>query len=284
VRVIILGATGQLGQALCQAVRLRGTMQLMAWGRPEYDIAVPQIGEQIVAAAPDLVINAAAYTHVDGAESEPDAAFAANMLGPKYIAEGCDRCGAAMVQVSTNEVFAGETGCFYREYDMASPKSIYARSKWAGETAAQEALKRLTLVRVAWLYGRGIGDFPAKILAAAGKREMLQVVADEFGNPTYAPHAAEAILSLAENSRHGNYHIVNEGFASRFEWTQALFARLKVGTRLEPISADAWKRPAPTPRHAVLVNQAAACFGVRLPGWQEALDEYIATNVLQVES
>ena len=272
--LLITGSRGQLGRALRS--HFSPSHQVTLWSRPQHDIAHPATAEAVAALAPDVVINAAAWTNVDGAESSPDAAFAANALGPKYLAEGCARCGAALVQISSNEVFAGESGRFYREYEELGPVTIYARSKAAGERAARQVLDRLYIVRVAWLYGRGGSNFPSKIVAAADKHGSLRVVADEFGNPTYTPDVAVALERLIESGRYGIYHLVNEGCASRFDWAAEL---LRLSGRgeipLTPIPASEWPRPAMPPAHAVLVNQTAAALGIRLRPWQEALREYV---------
>jgi dTDP-4-dehydrorhamnose reductase len=272
--LLIIGSRGQLGQAL--HTHFKSAHQVTLWSRPQFDIADPASADAVAALAPDVVINAAAWTNVDGAESSPDAAFAANALGPKYLAEGCARCGAALVQISSNEVFAGEVGHFYWEYEEPGPVTVYARSKAAGERAAGQVLDRLYIVRVAWLYGLGGSNFPSKIVAAADKHGTLRVVADEYGNPTYAPDVAAALEQLIATDRYGLYHLVNEGWASRYDWAAEL---LRLSGRghipLTPIPASEWPRPAMPPAHAVLVNQAGAALGIRLRPWQEALAEYI---------
>ena len=277
--LLIIGSRGQLGQAL--HTHFSPSHQVTLWSRPEHDIADPATADAVAALGPDVVINAAAWTNVDGAESSPDAAFAANSLGPKYLAEGCARCGAALVQISSNEVFAGAPGRFYREYEEPGPVTAYARSKAAGERAARQVLDRLYIVRVAWLYGSGGNNFPSKIVAAADKHGSLRVVADEFGNPTYTPDVAAALEQLVACKRYGIYHLVNEGYASRYDWAVEL---LRLSGRghipLTPIPASEWPRPAMPPAHAVLVNQTAAALSIRLRPWQEALADYCATEKL----
>ena len=272
--LLITGSRGQLGQAL--HAHFSPSHQVTLWSRPEHDVADPATADAVAALAPDVVINAAAWTNVDGAESSPDAAFAVNSLGPKYLAEGCARCGAALVQISSNEVFAGEPGRFYREYEEPGPVTVYARSKAAGERAARQVLDRLYIVRVAWLYGPGGSHFPSKIVAAADKHGSLRVVADEFGNPTYTPDVAGALEQLIATGRYGIYHLVNEGCASRYDWAVELLGLSGRGhIPLTPIPANEWPRPAMPPAHAVLVNQAGATLGIRLRPWQEALAEYV---------
>jgi len=274
-----MGGRGQLGQALHTYYTQQTTAQVTRWARPDYDITLPAIAAQVAALHPDLVINCAAWTNVDGAESNPAAAFAANALGPYYLAEGCRRCGAIFVQVSSNEVFGGVPGWTYREYDLPAPRSVYARSKLAGELAAQQRYDRVYIVRTSWLFGPGGVNFPSKITAAADKFGQLRVVADEVGNPTYAPDVAAGLAALVQQAYPGLYHLVNEGFASRFDFAKAILAATgRAQIPLAPISHQEWSRPADSPLHAVLVNQAAAAFGVVLRPWQEALSAYVTAE------
>jgi dTDP-4-dehydrorhamnose reductase len=273
-RLLIVGANGQLGRAVAAVYADRADVRVTAWPGREHDITRPGIAADVAALKPDVVINCAALTQVDAAESHPDAAFAVNSLGPRYLAEGCAASGAALVQISTNEVFAGHPGAVYYEYDQPAPGSVYARSKLGGEIAAARVLDRLYIVRVAWLYGPGGNHFPAKIIAAADRQQALRVVDDEIGNPTYAPDAAAALAALIETQRYGIYHLVNSGHASRYAWARAVLEATGRGhVPLTPIGLDAWPRPAPPPRHAVLANQAAANLGIVLRPWQEALAE-----------
>ncbi|MEZ4864164.1 MAG: dTDP-4-dehydrorhamnose reductase [Caldilineaceae bacterium] len=277
--ILIVGGRGQLGLALQRVYAQKEGIQLSVWARPEYDITSPAIADHVAALGPAVVINAAAWTNVDGAESAPTAAYATNALGPKYLAEGCAQTGAVLVQISTNEVFAGRPNHFYREYDQPAPQSVYARSKLAGEIAVQQTLRQCYVVRTAWLFAPGGVNFPSKILAAADKHGQLRVVADEIGNPTYAPDVAAAIVQLVQSDRYGIYHLVNEGYASRFTFAQALLQATDRGhIPLTPIAAAEWPRPAAPPLHAVLVNQAAAALAIQLRPWQDALHAYVAAE------
>jgi len=271
--LLIVGANGQLGRAVQAACRAH--FDLTVWGRDDADISRPEVERKITQVRPDVVINCAAWTNVDGAEKEVNAAFAVNALGPLYIAKACASIGASMVHISTNEVFAGAPGRFYYEYEQPVPSSIYARSKAAGEVAASRQLEQLYLVRVAWLFGPGGNNFPAKIVAAADRNGSLKVVDEEFGNPTYAPDVAKAIFQLLESGRFGVYHLVNQGYASRYQLAEtALQAAGRGHIPLSPIKLGDWPRPAPPPPHAVLVNQTAAALGITLRPWQEAVQEY----------
>ena len=272
--ILITGANGQLGRAL--VAQFASAHRLTCWTRPGHDIADPAIASAVAEADPDIVINAAAWTDVDGAEETPHEAFAVNALGPKFLAEGCVRCGADLVQISTNEVFPGEAGRYYREYEQVSPGSAYARSKAAGEHAVAACLDRLYIVRVAWLYAPGGDNFPAKISAAADRLGALRVVGDEFGNPTYAPDVAAAVARMLDKGRFGIYHYVNDGCVSRYEWAVELMRLTgRKSLPVTPIAAHEWPRPTMPPPHAVLINQAGAALGITLRDWREALADYV---------
>ena len=181
-----------------------------------------------------------------------------------------------MLQVSTNEVFAGAPGVFYHEYDpLSGGASTYARSKLAAERAVTQMLDRLYIVRIAWLFGPGGNNFPTKIAAAADRNGALRVVDDEHSNPTYAPDVAEAMVQLVESGRYGIYHLVNDGWCSRYELAKAVLAASgRSHIPLEAIDSGQWTRPTKPPPHAVLINQAGAALGLRLRPWQDAVEEY----------
>ncbi len=283
-RVLITGGQGQLGRALQNALARRPQTEVTIWELGDHDISDPNAVQWVTDLAPDVVINAAAWTNVDGAEANPEAAYAANTLAPKYLAEGCARCGASLLQVSTNEVFAGLPGVFYREYDaLSGGASSYARSKLAAERAVTQMLDRLYIVRIAWLFGPGGNNFPTKIVAAADRGGALRVVDDEFSNPTYAPDVAEAMVQLIESGRYGLYHLVNDGWCSRYELACAvLTASGRAAVPIAAIASSDWVRPTTPPPHAVLVNQAGAALGIRLRPWQEAVEEYCRSELMPV--
>jgi dTDP-4-dehydrorhamnose reductase len=210
--------------------------------------------------APDVVINAAAWTNVDGAESNPAGAYAANTLGPKYLAEGCAACGAALVQVSTNEVFPGSRVSFIASTTSRGQQHLCAQQAGRGKRRAQ-MLDRLYIVRLAWLFGPGGTTSRQDLAAAADRLGALRVVDDEFGNPTYAPDVAAAMVQLVESGRYGIYHLVNEGWCSRYE----LGVRRAGGQRRGHVPVT----PSPTrsgcaPRHAAAARRAGQPGGGRL--------------------
>ncbi len=223
------------------------------------------------------MINSAAWTNVDGAEDTPDACYTVNVTGVQHLALACQRSGAALLHVSTNEVFPGEPARFYREWDATSARSgVYARSKEAAEKAVISLLAGLFyIVRTAWLYNNGGNNFNAKIIAAADKHGSLRVVADEFGNPTYAPDLAAAIVQLIDSGHHGIYHFTNSGYCTRYQWAvEVLRLAGRVDVPVTPISSGEWARRTSPPPHAILLNTVGAALGITLRPWQEALADY----------
>ncbi len=271
-RVLITGARGQLGRALQEVL---GEHELVPLGREEGDITSPRIVERIVAHRPDVIVNAAAWTHVDGAESHPDAAFAVNAWGAQNVALAARAAQADLVHVSTNEIFPGRPGVFYREFDEAGPVNTYARSKWAGERMVRALWPRHYIVRTAWVFYHGGENFITKIIRAADKYGRLRVVADEFGNPTYAWDLALAIGRLITTRHYGVYHFTNAGYCSRYEYAREI---LRLSGRghipVVPIQHHQWPRAATPPRHAVLRNTLGPYLGIELPPWQDALRRY----------
>lgn len=272
-RIVITGDGGQLGQALHRA--LRGD-DIVGLDLPEYDIsAADQIIPAIVDARPDLVIHPAAMTDVDGCEADPEVAFRVNALGTQNVALACGRCGAAMVHVSTNEVFDGKLGRPYYEWDTPSPVSVYARSKAAAEFYVRTLLQRFYIVRTAWLYARGGSNFVTKIQAAADRHGALRVVTDEVSTPTYAPDLAGAIARLVPTEHYGIYHLVNDGICSRYDWAVEILALSGRGdVPVEKITTDQWPRAAEPPLYAPIVNFAGAALGITLRPWKQALRAY----------
>ncbi len=272
-RILITGAGGQLGRALQEV--LQSDHDLLPLSHQQADITDPGFVAQAAAWSPDVIVNAAAWTDVDGAEREPDAAFAVNAWGAQNVALAARAADAALVHVSTNEVFPGKPGMFYREFDEAGPVNTYARSKWAGEQMVRALWPRHYIVRTAWVFFHGGNNFITKIIAAADKFGRLRVVADEFGNPTYALDLAQAIARLITTDHYGTYHFTNAGYCSRYEYARAILQRAGRGhVPVVPIQHHQWKRLATPPRHAVLRNTLGPRLGITLRPWQDALDAY----------
>ena len=257
-----------------------GGGDLLGLDLPEDDLTAASASARIADWKPDLVVHSAAYTDVDGCEQNPERAFLANAVGTQNVALGAQAAGAAMLHVSTNEVFDGARRDAYREWDAPNPGSVYARSKAAGEQVVRDLLRgRFYIARIAWLFGPGGNNFVSKILAGAEKHGSLSVAADEFGNPTWAPDLAAAIVKLTATGHYGVYHLTNAGFCSRFEFAREIMRLAgKPELPIKAILSADWPRPSRPPLHAVLANTNAAALGVVLRPWQAALADYFAKS------
>ena len=271
-RIVVTGHKGQLGQALQHALAKE---QLLGLDLPEWDMTDPACAQTVVGFQPDVVIHAAAMTNVDACERDPGTTFRVNVLGTHHVALACGQTGAALVHISTNEVFDGTLGRPYYEWDTPEPKSVYAQSKAAAEFYVRTLLNRFYIVRTSWLYAQGGNNFVTKILAGADRLGALQVVTDEVSSPTYAPDLAQAIARLIQTGHYGIYHLANSGFCSRYEWAREILKLTGRGhVPVEPITTDQWPRPAPPPLYVPLMNLFGAALGITLRPWQEALQEY----------
>lgn len=276
-RIAITGAGGQLGSALCAA--FGPGHELVPLGHGQLELGGPAAVEQIVATGADLVVHPAAYTNVDGCARDPALAYRVNGLGTRYVALACRRLEAPLVYVSTNEVFAGDAGRAYAEYDQTGPVNAYGRSKLAGELAVRELLDRFYIVRVAWLFG-GERNFVRTVLRLAADPPAggLRMVADEVGSPTYAADVADAVARLVDTGDFfGTYHFVNSGAVSRHAFAQAILAQAGRGeVPIAPIGLADYRRDSTPPPYTPLDNLAGADLGITLRPWEEALAAYLA--------
>ncbi len=281
-RILITGADGQLGRAIARRAE---DHTIIGLGRRELDISDPACCDAIAAARPDVVVNAAAKTNVDGCEHDRDDAFRINALGARNVALGAERVGAALVQISTDYVFGGEPErkVPHWEFDSPSPLSVYGASKLAGEEMARHACRRTFVVRTAWLYGLGGRGFVPRMLDFADRGEPLSVVDNEYGNPTFCDDLADGVLALVQHDAWGTYHLVNEGWCSRYDFARAI---LDLGGFPEhPIVAvDHFPRAAQPPSFGALRNFAAAELGVTLPPWRDGLAAYFARCAVHADA
>ncbi len=274
VRILITGAHGQVGQALVTA--LQETHTLLTPKRNEFDIGRNSVVGHIIEQAPDLVIHSAAFTNVDACAREPDQALLVNGLGTKQIALACQALDIPLVYISTNEVFDGSASTPYLEFDQPRPINPYAYSKWAGEQAVQQLLRKFYIVRVAWVFG-GERNFVRTILRLAEERSELAVVEDEIGNPTFAADIADAIAQLIKEPAYGTYHLVNEGYCSRYEFAREILQQAgRTGIDVHAIKLADYKRDSTPPRFGALRNFVAATdLGIQLQPWQTALRTFL---------
>ena len=272
-RILITGANGQLGIALQRAL---GDHDLTLIDLPEVDITDREALAAVFAAAgPELVVHCAAYTDVDGCARNPELAYRVNATGTQNVALACQSAGAALVHISTNEVFAGDEPGGYEEWMPLAPRNPYGRSKAAAEAHVRALLGRAYIVRTAWLYAPGGRNFIHAILRRARETGTVRVVTDEVGNPTYAPDLAAAIAQLIATRQYGTYHFVNSGACSRWAFANEILRQAGVAATNVPILSSAYPRASTPPPFAALHNRAGAALGVTLRPWPEALADYL---------
>lgn len=273
-RIFLTGSTGQLGIALQHVLH---DHVLIAPPEAEADITDPSIVARIADAGPEVVIHAGAYTDVDGAESNPERAYAVNAVGTRNVAHGAAKAGARLVAISTDYVYDGTKTTPYVEDDPVAPLSVYGASKLAGEREALVATPDAVILRTAWLYGEG-KNFVRTMLRLAGEQHELRVVSDQIGSPTSVEDLAGALRSVLDTPAAGVYHVVNAGACSWHEFAVTIFRLAKRHCRVIPIATAELARPAPRPAHSVLDCSKLAGLGIRMRPWQDALADYLRTQ------
>lgn len=281
-RILVTGINGQLGQEL--QLSLAPAAEVIGVGREKVDFSQPESLRQIIAEAkPDAVINSAAYTAVDKAESEFDLAMAVNGQAPGIIAEECQKLGIPLIHISTDYVFDGTKGYPYQDTDPTNPLSAYGSSKLEGELAVRKNCENHVILRTAWVYGvGGKGNFVKTMLRLGSDKEEIRVVADQIGSPTWTGDLAGAIASLLDQTPPGTYHYTNSGVASWYDFAVAIFEEasqlgwnLKV-QRVVPITTPEYPTPAKRPAYSVLsCAKIAAVLGTHPPHWRQALRQML---------
>ena len=287
-RILLTGAGGQVGQELVGVLEDSPGVELRACDRTTLDLTQPQaIADQVAAFRPQVIVNAAAYTAVDKAESEPDLAQAVNALAPGYLAQSATQVGASLVHISTDYVFNGRQSVPYREDSPCNPLGVYGLTKLAGEQAVVEGCDRHLILRTAWVYGaKGKGNFAKTILRLAQERESLRVVYDQVGTPTWAYDIAYAIGALLPRlgpETYGTYHFTNSGVASWYDFAVAIVEEAQsLGVpltlkQIAPITTADYPTPARRPAYSVLSGEKiAGMLGTTPPHWRQSLRHMLA--------
>lgn len=281
--LVLGGATGLLGQALTAVLSARG-WETASLGRQDGDLLDYNfLREKLEGARAGLVFNAVAWTAVDDAEDHEEEALELNRALPGSLARIMAKMDYGhLIHYSTDFVFSGPHAGPWKEDEPPNPASVYGRTKLEGERAVLQALPdRACVLRSAWLFGPGRRDFVDAILAACQKRDMVNVVDDQTGSPTYSVDLARWSLLLAERKATGLWHAVNSGQASWCELASEAVHLASGPCRVAPIPSDEWPQKAKRPRYSVLENEKLAAFlGQKPRPWQQALREHIFTNVL----
>lgn len=282
-KFLITGAKGQVGHSLTE--QLTGKAEILAVDRDELDITDRDAVFNVVKIfKPDVIINAAAHTAVDRAESEVELSEAINVKGPQYLAEAANEIGAVILHISTDYVFEGTGSGEYKEDDKTNPQGVYGRTKLEGEIAVQQANPRSIILRTAWVFGEHGHNFVKTMLRLAKDRDSLGIVGDQFGGPTYAGDIAKTLIEIAnqilagKENAFGVYHFTGKPYVSWYEFAKAIFAEAELQNILEKsplinsIATSDYPTPAKRPANSRLdLTKIKQVFNIEPSDWQAAL-------------
>lgn len=275
-RVLVTGASGQLGYDVCKSLSDRN-IEYRGISSKELNITnASAVLDYFEAYHPDAVIHCAAYTAVDKAENESEKCFAVNATGTRNVAIGCREIGAKMLYISTDYVFPGDGCCAYETSDPTGPKNVYGASKLAGENAVRETLAEHFIVRISWVFGVNGKNFVKTMLHLSETHSEISVVEDQIGSPTYTADLAPLLCDLIATEQYGDYHATNEGFCSWAEFAQEIFYQAGRATRVIPIPTSKYPTAAVRPLNSRLSKMSLNRGGFdRLPNWRPALGRYL---------
>ena len=277
-KVLISGGKGLLGSNILPFLGER--FDLAVYDIDEWDITSLSVGKELMDLhRPDVVLNLAAVTDVDGCEDREEMARRVNAQGVGAVAELCAAAGARLVHMSTDYVFDGTKGSPYREDDEPRPASVYGRTKLAGERMVLGRLPGAAVVRTQWLYGKGGKNFVDTIRELGRQHGMVRVVNDQRGSPTWARDLAMPIVSIIEKGLSGIYHVSNSGSCTWFDFARAIFSILNMDVETRPISSSELGRKAARPASSVFdLAKFEGVTGIRMRGWMDPLKEYLTTG------
>ncbi len=272
-RVTVFGATGLLGQALMHEWNGDAVTGLAS---RDADIRDARRVRQVVRETnPEWIVLSAAYTDVDGCESNPDLAFAVNRDGAVNVAAAAQETGARLLFLSSDYVFDGKKTTPYQTDDERHPQSVYGRTKAEAEVRLLELMPDCCIVRTSWLFGVGGKCFPDTILKLAASRPALDVVNDQRGCPTYVIDLARRLIQLCGQNAAGIVHVTNAGDCTWFDFAQEIVRSAELPTIVRPVSSAQMARPAPRPGYSVLSPARMQDLGIEMPSWQDALQRYL---------
>jgi dTDP-4-dehydrorhamnose reductase len=272
-RVTILGATGLLGKAL---MREWTGDEVTGLGSKDADLRNPaQLEDAFARSRPEWIVLAAAYTDVDGCETNRNLAFAVNCQGAVNVAQAAARHQAHLLFLSTDYVFDGNGSVPYTTHDPRAPRSVYGKSKAEAEVQLLQVLPEVCIVRTSWLFGVGGRCFPDTILKLAATRPQIEVVNDQRGCPTYSVDLARAIVQLCRKNARGIVHATNAGDCTWFDFAKEIVASAGLSATLKPTTSDKFVRPAERPKYSVLSPDSLEKNGITMPDWHDALQRYL---------
>ncbi|MDA1970035.1 MULTISPECIES: dTDP-4-dehydrorhamnose reductase [Bacillus] len=275
-KVLVTGAKGQLGKDVVSLLKEQ-TWEVFGFGREELNITdEKQVSEKVLLIQPDIIIHTAAYTQVDQAESDEEAAFKVNAEGTKYLAQAAEAVGAKFCYVSTDYVFDGTKDTPYKVDDQTNPQTVYGKSKLVGEQYTQEYCSKSYIVRTSWVFGLYGNNFVKTMLRLAEENKELGIVHDQVGSPTYTTDLARFIISLVQTDKYGVYHGSNSGVCSWYEFAKEIFKQSNIEIVVNPLKTEDFPRPAARPKYSVLDKGMIEENGFEsLQNWKEALKDFL---------
>lgn len=287
-KILITGCKGQLGNELQNIIKMGRTeigqvsktikeSEVIAFDIDELDITnLIEVKKALTCLKPDVLINCAAATNVDGCESNENIAFKVNSIGPRNLAIGCEEIDAKLIQISTDYVFSGLGDKPLTEYDLASPCSVYGKTKLLGENYVREFSSRCFIIRTAWLYGCLGHNFIYTIRRLGKEKNYINVVNDQIGNPTNASDLAYHILKLIETEEYGLYHCTGKGECTWYEFAKMIIELSGEKCHVKPCTSEEYKTPAKRPKYSSLDNMMLRnTTGDEMRDWQDALKSFI---------
>jgi len=274
-KIMIMGSEGMLGHDLVDVLSVDN--ELITTTIDTLDITdINKTIKTVKENNPDVLIHAAAFTDVDGSESNPDLAFKVNATGTRNVAVACHEANCAMVYICTDYVFDGTNSSPYREYDQTHPLGVYGKTKHTGEIYIRDLLNKFYIIRTSWLYGYHGPNFVTTMLDLAKKTKDINVVKDQIGSPTYTVDLANAIALLIKKPTYGIYHITNSENCSWYDFASEIFKQAQIEVNLTPVTTEEFPRPAPRPKYSVLENYNWNMEGYpKMRSYKEALTDYL---------
>lgn len=273
-RILITGGDGMLGTDLREVLK---SEDLIVTNHESLDITDRnQVMEKIKEYKPEIVINCAAMTDVDGCETKKDLAYKLNAEGPENLALACREIDATLAHISTDYVFKGNNNRPLIEDDELGPISIYGKSKLKGEENVENILDKYFIIRTAWLYGKNGPNFIEKMLELAKTHDTLTVVNDQKGSPTFTKDLSKGIYELIKSNKYGTYHLTNSGSTTWYEFAKLIFEKKEIDINVIPVTSEEFAAPAPRPHYSVLSHDKWKNNGFEeLRNYEDALDEYL---------
>ncbi len=277
-KILVTGAKGQLGIDVVN--HLSKSYEVIGLDKDDLDITnLESVLDCINEVNPDIIINCAAYTNVDGCEENQDLAYKINGIGARNLAIVSNKNDIKLLHISTDFVFDGETDGVYTEFDVTNPLSVYGKSKKAGEDFIKKMSSKYFIIRTAWLYGKNGNNFVKTMLRLAETNDTLKIVDDQVGTPTFTEDLVEVIAMVIKTEKYGTYHVSNDGKCSWYDFAKKIFEIANVDIKVLPITTEELARPAKRPKYSVMRNYMLELeFDYNIRSWEEGLKEYFGDN------